>query len=171
MFLKSKIGLTILSLYEIIAVILLHNPKTCNIMFGVTFCYDAFKYFVWCVAVPLIVFLIVMWIMDIVDTARRRHSLLYKAKHAVKQMASNIHDRVSEHISSKDMEKMVTAALVMGLKKYSERNPRARRVLNEIMDVAPNEIDTEYDEYDYAVYDDDSVTPKNKKSKPTKPKK
>ena len=43
MFLKSKIGLTILSLYEIIAVILLHNPKTCNIMFGVTFCYDAFK--------------------------------------------------------------------------------------------------------------------------------
>lgn len=165
MFLKSKIGLTILSLYEIIAVILLHNPKTCNIMFGVTFCYDAFKYFVWCVAVPLIVFLIVMWIMDIVDTARRRHSLLYKAKHAVKQMASNIHDRVSEHISSKDMEKMVTAALVMGLKKYSERNPRARSILNGIMN---DDIEAvEYDEY-YSDVDDEEMLPHTSKNKKTK---
>ena len=110
-------------------------------------------------------FLIVMWIMDIVDTARRRHSLLYKAKHAVKQMASNIHDRVSEHISSKDMEKMVTAALVMGLKKYSERNPRARRVLNGIMN---DDIEAvEYDEY-YSDADDEEILPRASKNKKTK---
>ena len=172
MFLKYKLGLTILALYEIAAVMLLHCPNTCNAMFGLSFCSDSvLKYFVWCVAVPLVAFLIIMWIMEIIDKIRRRHSLLYKAKHAVKHMAKNIRDRVSEHVSSADMEKMITAALVVGLKKYSDRNPRARRVLNEIMDVAPNEIDTEYDEYDYAVYDDDSVTPKNKKSKPTKRKK
>lgn len=149
MFLKSKIGLTVLSLYEIAAVLLLHCPNTCNAMFGLSFCADSvLKYFVWCVAVPLLVFLIVMWIMDIILRVRRRRSLFYKAKHAVKHMASNIRDRVSESVSSGDMEKMITAALIIGLKKYSNRNPRARQFLEEITDGRYGDVDVEYDEYD-----------------------
>ena len=71
MFLKSKIGLTILSLYEIAAVLLLHCPRTCDAMFGAAFCDDhIFKYFVACIAVPLLVFLIAMWIMDIIHRIR-----------------------------------------------------------------------------------------------------
>ncbi len=151
MFLKSKIGLTILSLYEIAAVLLLHCPRTCDAMFGAAFCDDhIFKYFVACIAVPLLVFLIAMWIMDIIHRIRRRHSLLYKARHAVKNMASNIRDRVSESVSSGDVEKMISAALLIGLKKYSDRNPRARQILNEIagrMDI-DEYADVEYDEYD-----------------------
>ena len=155
MFLKSKIGLTVLSLYEIIAILLLHCPNTCNAMFGLSFCTDhIFKYFIWCVAVPLLVFLIVMWIMDIIHRVRRRRSLFYKAKHAVKHMASNIRDRVSESVSSGDIEKMISAALVLGLKKYSDRNPRARRMLNDIMDGEYGDVDVEYDEYEM---DDDDT--------------
>ena len=124
MFLKSKIALTILSLYEIVAILLLHCPNTCNAMFGMSFCADSvLKYFVWCVAIPLLVLLVAMWIMELVESVRRRHSLLYKAKHAVKHMAGGIRDRVARSVSSADMEKMITAALVIGLKKYSSHNP------------------------------------------------
>ena len=133
MFLKSKIGLTILSLYEIAAVLLLHCPRTCDAMFGASFCDDhIFKYFIACIVVPLVVFLLVMWIMDIVHRIRRHRSLLYKTRHAVQNMAMNIRDRISEKVSSGDIEKMITAALVIGLKKYSDRNPRARQILGQI---------------------------------------
>ena len=145
MFLKSKICLTVLTIYEIVAVILLHCSRTCDAMFGTMFCDDhVFKYFIVCFAVPALLFLILMWIMEIVEHVRRRHSLFYKAKHAVKNMASNIRDRVSESVSSGDMEKMIAAALVVGLKKYSNRNPRARHVLDEIKNA---DIDVEYDAY------------------------
>ena len=154
MFLKSKIGLTVLSLYEIIAILLLHCPNTCNAMFGLSFCTDhIFKYFIWCVAVPLLVFLIVMWIMDIIHRVRRRHSLLFKAKHAVRHMAKNIRDRVSEHVSSGDMEKLISGALIIGLRRYSNRNPRARHILNDMMNGNYGDIDVEYDEYEM---DDDA---------------
>lgn len=154
MFLKSKICLTVLTIYEIVAVILLHCSRTCDAMFGTMFCDDhVFKYFIVCFAVPALLFLILMWIMEIVEHVRRRHSLFYKAKHAVKNMASNIRDRVSESVSSGDMEKMIAAALVVGLKKYSNRNPRARKMLNDIMDGRYGDIDVEYDEYEM---DDDA---------------
>ena len=49
----------------------------------------------------------------------------------------------------------------------AERSAHACRVLNEIMDVAPNEIYTEYDEYDHAVCGNNSVPPKKQKSPPS----
>ena len=170
MFLKSKIALTILSLYEIVAILLLHCPNTCNAMFGMSFCADSvLKYFVWCVAIPLLVLLVAMWIMELVESVRRRHSLLYKAKHAVKHMAGSIRDRVARSVSSADMEKMITAALVIGLKKYSSHNPRARRMLNEITDGEYGNWDVEYDEYE--MDDDENENPQPKKSKTQKRKK
>lgn len=170
MFLKSKIALTILSLYEIVAILLLHCPNTCNAMFGMSFCADSvLKYFVWCVAIPLLVLLVAMWIMELVESVRRRHSLLYKAKRAVKHMAGGIRDRVARSVSSADMEKMITAALVIGLKKYSDRNPRARRMLNEITDGEYGNWDVEYDEYE--MDDDENENPQPKKSKTQKRKK
>ncbi len=171
MFLKAKICLTVLTIYEIIAVILMHCARTCDAMFGTMFCDDhVFKYFIICFAVPALVFLIVMWIMEIVDGVRHRHSLFYRAKRAVKNMASNIRDRVSESVSSGDMEKMITAALVIGLKKYSDRNPRARKMLNDIMDGHYGDIDVEYDEYDMddddaEDYDNDDKNMRNNKSR------
>lgn len=174
MFLKAKICLTVLTIYEIIAVILMHCARTCDAMFGTMFCDDhVFKYFIICFAVPALVFLIVMWIMEIVDGVRHRHSLFYRAKRAMKNMASNIHDRVSESVSNGDMEKLISAALVVGLKKYSDRNPRAKRFLDEIMDGRYGNIDVEYDEYgdeddDEYDTDDEDITPRAKRSRQTK---
>lgn len=150
MFLKAKIGLTIVSLYEILVVILLQSQRVCDAMFGVAFCdADVFKYFIMCFAVPMIVFLIVMWIMEIIDRVRHRRTLFYKATHAMKNIVENVKDRVSENVSSGDLEKLITAALMAGLKKYSDRSTNARNVLNEM-----NKVDADYDEYDDAEDED-----------------
>lgn len=144
MFLKSKICLTVVSLYEILIVILLQSQRACDALFGVSFCdANVFKYFIMCFAVPMVLFLIVMWIMEIIDSVRHRHTLFYKATHAVKDIVTNVKDRVSESVSAGDLEKLITAALMVGLKRYADRSPHARKVLDEM-----NKVDVDYDEYE-----------------------
>lgn len=162
MFLKSKICLTIVALYEILVVILLQSQRVCDAMFGVSFC-DAhvFKYFIICFAVPMIVFLIVMWIMEIIASVRHRHTLFYKATHAMKNIVTSVKDKVSENISAEDLEKVISAALMVGLKRYADKSPRARKVLNEM-----NNVDVDYDEYDSdEEYEDDEEENRSHKSK------
>ncbi len=146
MMLKLKIYTTILFVYEILAVLLLHCPRTCDSLFGVGFCDDrVFKYFIACFAIPALVFLIVMWIMEIVSRARRRRTLMYKAKSAVKGIVSNVREKVSEKVSSQDLEKLAVAALLAGVKKYSHKYPKVRSKLNELLDT--DIADYEDDEY------------------------
>lgn len=156
MFLKAKIGLTIASVYEILIVSLMQSQRVCDSMFGMHFCdANVFKYFIMCFAVPMVVFLIVMWIMEIVDGIRHRHTLFYKATHAMKNIAENVKDKVSETVSSGDLEKLITAALMVGLKRYADKSPNARRVLDEM-----NKTDVEYEEYD----DAEEEAPKRKRT-------
>lgn len=168
MFLKAKICLTVAALYEILIVILLQSQRFCDAMFGVSFC-DAtvFKYFIMCFAVPMVAYLIVMWIMEIVDSIRHRHTLFYKATHAMKNIAENVKDKVSENVSAGDLEKLITAALMVGLKRYADKSPHARKVLDEM-----NKVDVDYDEYEDEEDDGDdyeeesrSYKPQNKMSK------
>lgn len=123
MFLKVKIGLTIISLYEILSVVLMQSQRVCDVMFGTSFCdANVFKYFIICFAVPMIVFLIIMWVSEIIDAVRRRHTLFYKAKHAIKSVADSVRGHVSENVSAADLEKLITAALMAGLNKYVNKN-------------------------------------------------
>lgn len=127
MFLKTKLCLTILALYEIAAVVLLHIPRTCDAIFCTSLCDDhIFKYFVVCIALPLVILMILMWIRELVHAVRRRRSLAYRAKAAVSDMVSDISHRIKRTISSADMERYLTAALIVGLKKYSARHPGAQ---------------------------------------------
>lgn len=157
MFLKSKICLTVLTVYEILAVILLHCRRTCDAMFGMNFCDDhVFKYFIFCFAVPAIIGLIVMWIMEIVYGARRRRSFIYRAKNAVRDVASSVRDHISEHVSMADMEKLMAAALLVGIKRYVSKHPKHRQEFEEVLgkDFVAS-ADEEYTEYDYDSDDDD----------------
>lgn len=153
MMLKLKIYFTIFVVYEIVAVMLMHFPRVCDVIAGAGFCDEAvFKYFIACFAVPAIVFLIVMWIMEIVHGVRHRHSFLYKAKSAVRGIVSNVKDKVSETVSTQDLEKLIVAALLVGVKKYADKNPKTRRALQDIIGAAEEEYDVRYYDYD----DDDS---------------
>ena len=105
----------------------------------------------------MIAFLIAMWIREIVVVRRRRHSVLRRARGAVRAITENIRDHVADHISQSDMEKMIAAALMMGVKRYARRHGNIRRWLDEIINPKyyANVSDFDDTEYDDDEYDDD----------------
>ena len=135
MLLKSKICFTVLTIYEIVAVSAMHFQRICDAMFPTVFCDSWFRYFLFCVVVPLLVFLIVMWIREIVRF-RRRRSFIRHARNTVNGILNTIRGKVSEHINMQDMEKIITAAILVGIKKYADRHPNLRRNVNHVIDIA-----------------------------------
>jgi len=158
MFLKTKIYFTIFSLYEIVAALLLHCPRTCDAIFGGSFCMSGgFKYFIWLVVVPLLAFLICMWIHEIFIASRHRHSLMYRAKDAAHSAWDNVKSHVSANISRGDIEKFLTAAALIGVKKYAGKHPETKATLKKIfaqsdINIADliNDDDDDYDDEDDA---------------------
>lgn len=146
MFLKMKLCATIFSIYEIFAVLFLHSKSSCNSIFTANFCSDGVeKYFIFCVALPILVGLIIMWIGEIRKYIRHRHSFFYRAKSTVKDFASEIKDKISERVSPQYLERLIVAFLIIGVKRYADKNPKAREVLKDIigMDIFEEEQETE----------------------------
>lgn len=81
-----------------------------------------------------------MWIREIIRV-RRRHRFIRRAKNAASGIISSIRGHVSENISSADMEKIITAAVLIGIKQYADRHPNLRKNVNNIMGLANGEID------------------------------
>ena len=135
MLIKSKICFTVFAVYEIIAVSAMHFQRVCASMFGSNFCDSWFRYFLFCVAVPLLVFLIWMWIHEIVRFHRRR-SFIRRTRNTITSVLSSIRGRISEHVNIQDMEKIITAAILVGIKKYADRHPNLRHNVNHVIDIA-----------------------------------
>ncbi len=138
MLLKSKICFTVLTIYEIAAVSAMHFQRVCDAMFPTSFCDSWFRYFLFCVAVPLLAFLIFMWIREIVRTRRRRR-FIRRARNVVNGIISSIRGRISESIDWPQMEKIITAAILVGIKRYADAHPNLRHHVSHIMDVANGE--------------------------------
>ncbi len=168
MLLKSKICFTVLAVYEMVAVSVLHFQRICDAMFPTAFCDSWYRYFLFCVIVPLIVGLILMWIREIVR-AHRRRKFFRRARNTVRTVMSTIRGRISEQIDMRDMEKIVTAAVLVGIKKYADKHPGLRQNVNHIMDVATGEA-----ELDIMATSDEIRAPRsrgtsNKRTKGTSP--
>ena len=133
MFIKSKICFTVFVVYEIAAITLLHFQRTCDAMFANGFCDGRFKYFAGAVAIPLLAYLIWMWIREIIR-ARRRHRFIARAKHLVGDFASAVHEKLGA-ISSQDIERILTMAILLGIKKYSAKHPNLRNSIGEAIGV------------------------------------
>ncbi|MFQ6703357.1 MAG: hypothetical protein ACLRFO_04145 [Alphaproteobacteria bacterium] len=140
MLLKSKICITSLVIYEIIAVSILHFKRICDAIFTGGFCDSWYRYFLFCVAVPLVALLIWMWIHEIIRV-HRRHKFIRRAKNVTSGIISSIRGHISDNISSADMEKIITAAVLIGIKRYADRHPNLRKNINNIFDIANGEID------------------------------
>ena len=134
MLLKSKICLTVLAIYEMAAVSILHFQRICDAMFPTPFCDSWYRYFLFCVIVPLVILLLLMWVREIVRLHRRR-TFIRRAKNTVSDIMSGIRGRVSESVDPRDLEKIITAAVLVGIKKYVDRHPNLRNNVNHIMDV------------------------------------
>ena len=135
MLLKSKISFTVLAIYEMLAVSVLHFQRLCDAMFPTQFCDSWYRYFLFCVIIPLLVFLVCLWIREIVVHHRRR-KFIRRAKNTVRGVLTSIRGKVSEHLDIQDMEKIITAAVLVGVKRYADNHPNLRRNVNHIMDVA-----------------------------------
>lgn len=134
MFLKLKIYVTIFAVYEIFAILFLHSKSTCNDIFTTNFCLDGVsKYFIFCVAIPVVISLIIIWVNETRKYFRNRHSFFYRAKSAVQDMASEIKDRFSSKVSPQYFERLITAILIIGVKRYADKNPKAREFLKEVI--------------------------------------
>ena len=140
MFLKSKICFTSLIVYELTVISLLHFKRICDAIFTSAFCDSWYRYFLFCIIVPTVALLIWMWIREIIH-AHRRHRFIRRAKNAATSILSGIRGHVSENISSHDLEKIITAAVLIGIKRYADRHPNLRKNINNIMDTANAEID------------------------------
>ncbi len=140
MLLKSKICLTALAIYEMAAVSVLHFQRICDAIFSVPFCNSWYRYFLFCIIVPGLLLLVLMWIREIVR-AHRRRKFIRRAKNTINSVMSTIRGRMSEQIDMRDMEKIVTAAVLVGIKKYADNHPGLRRNVNKIMDVANGDVE------------------------------
>ena len=76
-----------------------------------------------------------MWVREIVR-ARRRRRFIRRARNIVNSIISGIRGRVSESIDWNQMEKIITAAILVGLKRYADAHPNLRQHVSHIMDVA-----------------------------------
>lgn len=165
MLLKSKICFTALAIYEMVAVSALHFQRICDAMFPTPFCDSWYRYFLFCIVLPLIVMLIVMWIREIVR-AHRRRAFIRRARNTVNGVMSSIRGRISEHIDPRDLEKIITAAILVGIKRYADRHPNLRRNVNNIMDIANGDA-----EIDIMSTADEVATPRPRRAKTSKRKK
>lgn len=154
--LKSKICFTVFVLYEIIAVILLHCQNTCNAMFSGTFCNDSvFKYFLICAAVPMLAWVLGIWIHEIFF-ARRRRSFLHRARDVMSDVSDGVKEHLGRAFDARDMDKYLAAAILFGIKKYSDRHPKMRNTIRNIIDGADgrgyayDDADDYEDEDEYA---------------------
>lgn len=140
MLLKSKICFTVFAIYEIIAVSAMHFQRICDSMFMPAFCDGWFRYFLFCIVVPLLVFLILMWIHEIVRF-RRRRSFIRRTRNIISSVLGSIRGRISEHINIQDMEKVITAAILVGIKNYADRHPNLRNNVNHVIDIAKGDAE------------------------------
>ena len=139
MLLKSKVCLTVLAIYEMVAVSVLHFQRICDAMFATPFCDSWYRYFLFCIIVPLVVLLILMWVRELIRGVRRRR-FIRRAKSTVNGIMSGIRGKISENINTADLERVITAAILVGIKKYADRHPNLRHNVNHIMDVADGNV-------------------------------
>ena len=88
-----------------------------------------------------------IWIHEIFF-ARRHRSFFERAR----DVASDVADGVSRHLGrafdAHDMDKYLAAAILFGIKKYSDRHPQMRRAIHDIINGTNVDSDDYADDYD-----------------------
>lgn len=141
MFLRTKIGFTIFALYEIIVVVILHCERMCNPLLGAVACQDWMRYFIAAVIIPVLAFLIWMWVSAIIHA--RRHRFLHRARGAIMDVVGHVRESITRNVSREDIERYITGAAIAGVKNYAKRNPKFKKFLQDIMD---GEFDLGFDD-------------------------
>lgn len=113
--------------------IILQIPNYCNFVFNYNFCdMGGFKYFLLCIMLPVLIALFVWWVPDVVR-ALCPHKCEIKPEPDI-----TVKNIINEIISKQDIEKFITAAIIMGIQKFATNHPKTTEVFDNILDVLKN---------------------------------
>jgi len=130
MLLKPKIYITVLFVYEIVAVMLLHCQYMCTEMLGYTACQDWFRYFAACIIIPGLVSLIWMWIDTIICMYRNR--FFRRARGAVRDVWDELRENLGDRFTRADIARYITVAAMFGIQHYVSKNPKLMELMHEL---------------------------------------
>ena len=123
---KFKIFITVLLLYEFTILTILQIPRYCTGLFLSRFCGLPFRYFLMCLLVPCVVALFVWWLPEI--------SRIFCGKCQCEALREKpIKDKVKEIVSDQDIERLVTAVLISGIKKFVANHPKTTETLSDVL--------------------------------------
>ena len=123
---KIKIYTTIFVLYEFAIITILQIPNYCIYFFNIDFCVVPFRYFLMCVIVPVSFGLLVWWMPEI-------SRLFCKKCQCEVQEDMSIKDVLKEIVTKQDIERLITAAIVMGIQKFATNHPKAKEAFDGIL--------------------------------------
>ena len=123
---KIKIFITFLVLYEFIMLTILQINKYCIGFFAQSFCNIPFRYFLLCIVIPVLVALLAWWMPDISKILCKKCQCEIKHEEPIK-------DALKEIITKQDIERLITAAVVMGIQKFTATHPKTKETLGKIL--------------------------------------
>ena len=127
---KLKLFITFLLLYECVILTILQIPKYCLGLFNIAFCTISFRYFLMCFMVPVFFGIFLWWLPDI-----SRLFCPQRCKYEPESAPDiKIQDVLHEIISKIDIERLIMAAVVMGIQNFSKNHPRAQNAFDYALD-------------------------------------
>lgn len=127
---KLKIFTTVFVLYEFVMLTVLQINRYCLSWFNLNFCeYATFKYFLMCVVVPISIALLIWWMPEI------SRLFCHNKCQCEQNKPESVKDAVHEIISKQDIERLIMAAVVMGVQKFVTNHPMAKETFADILKV------------------------------------
>ena len=105
---------------------ILQIPYFCFSVFNVGFCDLSFRYFLMCVVFPSLIWLVVWWGPEI-------SRMFCKKCQCVDPEPKSIKDVLREIVSKQDIERLITAAVVMGVQKFAASHPKTKETFDNIL--------------------------------------
>ena len=125
---KIKIFITVVALYEFTMLTILQIPNYCFAIFNFNFCNLSFRYFLMCIMLPSLIGLFFWWMSDI-------SKLFCKKCQCQEPETKPIKNILQEIISKQDIERFITAAVIMGIQKFASTHPKTEETFKNIIDV------------------------------------
>ena len=127
---RFKIFVTIFVLYECVMLTILQVYNYCVGVFNLNFCEQgAFKYFLLCIMLPLLVGIFIWWLPDIARLICNK-----SCKTPPAPQPETIRDILHEIVSRQDIERLITTAIIMGIQKFAQTHPKTKTVFDSLLD-------------------------------------
>ena len=128
---KFKIFISFFVLYEFVILTILQIPRYCVSVFNFDFCSDVtFKYFFMCVMLPILIAIFAWWIPNIARLFCNK-----TCKNSSHMPTETIRNVLHEIISKQDMERFITAAVIMGIQKFAKTHPKTKTAFDDILKI------------------------------------